>query len=296
MKKRANPGRLDVTRESYNGVVTTIDTGPRSDNRGILFAERMRRAVDFRRVAVAPPLTPVVEHCWLADWDLTEPIEQKVVAHPCVNLVWQNDDRPRAHGPSRTLTRRPLSGRCRVLGVQFRPGGFAGVAPGHTLVDTSISAAELFGGDDLAAATSVIDSEASDEDRVAAVQELLERAMPSAVDDAVARTMALAHRCRTDRSILRVDDLATAGRVSARTAQRLFATHIGLSPKWVIRRYRAIEAIEHADGAVNWSALAARLGYADQAHLIREFGAATGFSPTGYVARLDETASFTRDR
>lgn len=58
---------------------------------------------------------------------------------------------------------------------------------------------------------------------------------------------------------------------------------MGVPPKWVILRYRVQEAIERAAPEADWAALAADLGYSDQAHLVRDFTATIGVSPTAYA-------------
>lgn len=97
--------------------------------------------------------------------------------------------------------------------------------------------------------------------------------------------MGLADRIRTDRTIRRVADFAQAEGMSVRALQRLFAGYVGVSPKWVLLRYRVHEALERAasDAEVDWAALAAELGYSDQAHLIRDISATVGVSPTAYA-------------
>ena len=97
---------------------------------------------------------------------------------------------------------------------------------------------------------------------------------------------ALVDRIRTDRTIRRVADFARAEGMSVRLLQRLFAGYVGVGPKWVILRYRIHEALEHAeaDRKADWAALAADLGYADQAHLVRDFTATVGVPPTAYAA------------
>jgi AraC-like DNA-binding protein len=72
-----------------------------------------------------------------------------------------------------------------------------------------------------------------------------------------------------------------------RGVQRLFAEYVGIGPKWVIRRYRLHEVTERmaAGGEIDWAALAADLGYADQGHFIRDFKNMFGEPPTWYARR-----------
>lgn len=90
-----------------------------------------------------------------------------------------------------------------------------------------------------------------------------------------------------DPRIARVDDLAARCESSVRRVQRLFAEYVGVSPKWVIRRYRLHEVTERmaAGSRIDWAGLAAELGYADQAHLARDFTSVFGEPPTHYAAR-----------
>jgi AraC-like DNA-binding protein len=88
-------------------------------------------------------------------------------------------------------------------------------------------------------------------------------------------------------TILKVDNLIERFNYSKRTLQRLFRQYVGVSPKWIIQRYRLHEAAEQiASGqAENWPALAVDLGYFDQAHFIRDFKAIVGQSPAEYARR-----------
>ena len=72
-----------------------------------------------------------------------------------------------------------------------------------------------------------------------------------------------------------------------RGLQRLFAEYVGIGPKWVIRRYRLHEVTARmaAGRAIDWAALAADLGYADQGHFIRDFKTMFGEPPTWYAQR-----------
>jgi AraC-like DNA-binding protein len=105
-------------------------------------------------------------------------------------------------------------------------------------------------------------------------------------DAAAEQAAELVARITADPALRRVDQLAAASGTSARSLQRLFADYVGVSPKWVMRRARLHEAAERADGGelVEWAELAADLGYADQAHLTRDFTATIGIPPTHYAA------------
>ena len=80
--------------------------------------------------------------------------------------------------------------------------------------------------------------------------------------------------------------MSVASGLTARSLQRLFAEYVGVSPKWVMRRARLHEAAQRASGGepIDWAELAADLGYADQAHLSRDFTATLGVSPTKYTS------------
>ena len=90
-----------------------------------------------------------------------------------------------------------------------------------------------------------------------------------------------------DPAVTRVETLADELGVSVRGLQRLFAEYVGIGPKWVIRRYRLHEVTERmaAGGEIDWAALAADLGYADQGHFIRDFKSMFGEPPTWYAER-----------
>ncbi|MGP3947627.1 AraC family transcriptional regulator [Streptomyces sp. 7N604] len=278
--------------------------GPRRDTRGILDAPDLFARVHFRRREPAEPLRPYLEHYWLIDWDLSEPYASHVVPHPSVNIVFQRyGDRPgfgEVAGIGLELFTTKLEGRGRVCGVQFRPGGFRPFAPGRPVSQWTgrrLPLADVFeggvpeggvpeGGGSGDPAARVLGPEGEDA-RVAALDAFLLGLRPEA-DPQADLAMAIAHRIRTDRTLRRVADvadIAEAEGLSVRGLQRLFAAYVGVSPKWVILRYRIHEALERAATAtdVDWAGLAADLGYSDQAHLVRDFTATIGVPPTAYV-------------
>lgn len=67
-----------------------------------------------------------------------------------------------------------------------------------------------------------------------------------------------------------------------------FHDDVGLPPKAVARiaRFMRTQAMASAEReAINWASMAAAGGYADQSHLVREFRALSGSTPTEWLAR-----------
>lgn len=94
-----------------------------------------------------------------------------------------------------------------------------------------------------------------------------------------------------DRSVTRVSDVAARFGLSTRSLQRLFHRYVGVSPKWVLRRYRLHEAAARiTEAAGDWARVANELGYFDQSHFIREFTRAVGRPPAAYARALGTVA------
>ncbi|MER7519312.1 helix-turn-helix domain-containing protein [Streptomyces sp. NPDC126499] len=269
-------------------------------------AELLAR-VRFRRHAPAPELRPYLEHYWFIDWDLTEPYASHVVPHPSVNVVFGREEGSGDSGESGgfvdsavvsgiglDLFTKKLTGRGRVCGAQFRPGGFRPFAPAWPVshwTGRTAPLTEAFPDAGRGAASGVLGPD-EDHARVAALDAFLLAHGP-ATDPAADEAMALVDLVRGDRTVRRVSALARAAGLSARSLQRLFASHVGVGPKWVILRYRIHEALERAaSGSAaappDWALLAAELGYSDQAHLVRDFTATVGVPPTAYARALSD--------
>lgn len=69
-----------------------------------------------------------------------------------------------------------------------------------------------------------------------------------------------------------------------KTFVRRFRRHMGLAPKQFsrVRRLQRVLQSIGAPGSVDWAALAIDHGYTDQAHLIHDFRALTGVTPSAY--------------
>lgn len=89
-------------------------------------------------------------------------------------------------------------------------------------------------------------------------------------------------------SLRTVSATAQAFRMSERSLQLLFQTHVGVGVKWIIARRRLLEAIERAQSqqSSTWVEIAAELGYSSQSHFSRDFKKITGIAPSEYLKSL----------
>ncbi|MCM2418454.1 MULTISPECIES: DUF6597 domain-containing transcriptional factor [unclassified Streptomyces] len=258
--------------------------------RGVLRPAVAATRFELLREEPAEAVAPYVEFYWIVRWDLRgrPPHEQKVLSHPNVHLVFEEPETA-VYGVQRGVFTRVLRDRGQVLGIKFRPGGFRPLlgSPVADLTDRSVPAAELFGPAVTTAERTILG--ASDVSTMTATAEsLLLSLLPgpeTAPDPVTAEVAAMVERITASPSLFRVDEVADDLGVSVRRLQRLFAEHVGASPKWVLRRARLHEAAARADQGVgiDWSALAADLGYSDQSHLTRDFTATVGASPARYA-------------
>ncbi|MFE3454141.1 DUF6597 domain-containing transcriptional factor [Nonomuraea sp. NPDC059194] len=232
----------------------------------------------FQRHAVASPspdLAPFVERYWMVSWEYGEPYRQLVVPYPNVHLTFR-DDGAIVQGVQGGHRIRVLAGTSGVFGVAFRPGGFRPFLRRSvsTITNRSIEASQVF------------PAAPPDPVEVETVEDYLRSRLPER-DARAERAADIVATIVARPELTRVDALARHLGTSVRELQRLFAEYVGIGPKWVIRRYRLHEVTERlARGVpIDWPGLAAELGYADQAHFVRDFKDVFGESPTRYAER-----------
>jgi AraC-like DNA-binding protein len=251
-----------------------------ASTRGILRPDEGRRHFRLTREPPSPDLAPWVERHWMVEWDLREPYTQELLNHPTVNLAVEPETAG-VNGIRTARDRRTIAGSGRVVGVKFRPGGFQPFLGRsvHTLTNRVVPLEAVFGANALAAAVR------AEPDEPFAVMEAFLRERRPAPDPQLDVIAAIVRTMLDDPAVARVDELAARHAMSPRTLQRLFRRYVGVSPKWVLQRYRLHEAAERiAEGRDgDWAATALELGYFDQAHFIRDFKALIGASPARYA-------------
>lgn len=247
-----------------------------------------------RHHIVCPALAPFVEWYWSVSWDRTglPTHRSEVLSHPAVNLSVEDGTEPRfgvalpavlVHG---VVTRRfavDLTGSGRVVAARFRPGGFrafVGATPERNQVQP---AAEVLGRDTSGLLRAVTSTEDNGQ-RAAFLDAFLGDLAPEPGPSFVEFSRVL-HFVQHRRDLVRVADVADATGFEIRALQRMFRHYIGVGLKAVLARYRLQDAVQQLDAGkdVDLAALAAALGWYDQAHFSREFRAVVGVSPRAYL-------------
>ncbi|HET9767958.1 MAG TPA: helix-turn-helix domain-containing protein [Thermoanaerobaculia bacterium] len=251
---------------------------------------------DHRRYWPSSDLAPFVEHYWIVRWDLGAPATAETLPHPAVHMVFRAG-RAELVGVMRGRFTTRLEGRGGVIGAKFRPGGFRPFVerPIAAFADRRWPLADVLGERVDALAEQVFACFDRDRDAIAHIESFLRTYRPAtdAAMELAARTVA---RIAGDRTIRRVERLLDDAGTTRRGLQRLFREYVGATPKWVIQRYRLIEAAARlaAGDAADGAALAFDLGYADQAHFIRDFKRIVGQPPAAYARALKANAAPSR--
>jgi AraC-like DNA-binding protein len=280
-KNATNP----IKPNEYQDLNKNIDK-PIGSARGVFKDAPMPDNFEHSRHAPSSALAGVVQHFWAVRWHVQgQPQAVKTLPHPNVHLVIERG-RSGIFGIASGRFTRLLEARGCVFGVKFRPGGFRPflAKPVSTLTNHSLPIHAVF-----ANAESIeADVLAHDtvEAMIAVISDFLIARLPPA-DDNTDRVAKMVDSIEHDRSITTVEQLVAKLGINKRALQRLFNEYVGVSPKWVINRYRLHEALEQlAHGRPpDWAVLALELGYFDQAHFIRDFKALVGYAPAEY-ARL----------
>jgi AraC-like DNA-binding protein len=264
------------------------------DTRGILRPEQVGRAFELARPPVAPALRSLVQAHWAVTWHLPpgDVRRTEVLTHPAMHLVCEPDG-VLVYGVQRRLFVRTLTGAGFAVGARLRPGGFGELVdvPVQELTDRRVPVTEVFGaaGAELERAAAGAHTTA---ERTAVLEAFLLGRLPAPSPDALL-VRAVVEDIATAPPDTPVADLAARHGVSTRTLQRLFARHVGVGPKWVLRRLRlhdALEGITPGGPPPEWTRLALDLGYFDHAHFIRDFRAVVGRSPAQYARELAAAA------
>ncbi|MEU7633727.1 helix-turn-helix domain-containing protein [Nocardia sp. NPDC049220] len=278
-----------------------------TDTKGILHPDEQAKHRSLVRCPPSPAVDRYVEWYWSVRWDLRgrAPYRAEVLSYPSVNITFERSDTRTGgfvNGVSTTKFVRELGGLGETFGIRFRAGGFGaftGLDVG-SFRDSSVDITDVM--PDAGELTERVLDADTDERRRAVVEEYL-GGRPAADDPTYRLVLRIVDAMATDLELTRVDQITDRFGVPTRTLQRMFRRYVGAGPKWVLRRYRLQDGADLlAKGRTDdLAALAAELGYFDQAHFSREFTAEVGMAPLEYAknslrSRNEVTAKVTPTR
>lgn len=253
--------------------------------KGVVNPATAKKTFRLERYQPPPSLVPFLDHFWLVEWDLGDspPYVQRTMPYPCVNLAF-DAGRSGVFGVPSGAFDYELKRAGKVLGLRFRAGAFRALLgrPVHTITDQVLPFSSVFPWDDAAAERDVL-ARPDDAGMIEAATSLLCPVLPPA-DPQVERIAAILRMVEQSPGLTRVEELAASAGIGLRSLQHLFSEYVGVSPKWVIRRYRLHEAADRlASGAqVDLTDLALTLGYFDQSHFTSDFHKLVGHPPAQY--------------
>lgn len=261
--------------------------------KGVVHPATARKTFRLERYLPSAALAPFLDHYWVVEWDLRDKpaYVQRTLPYPCVNLVF-DAGRSAVFGVPTGAFDYVLEDAGKVLGLRFRPGAFRAFLgkPAHTITDRVLPIAEVFPWGNVAAEISVLGAQ-DDAAMIAAADSLLSECLPEP-DPKVERITRILRIAEEAPGLTQVEDLADGAGIGVRALQQLFSDYVGVSPKWVIRRYRLHEAADRlANGEeVDLSTLALELGYFDQAHFTADFHKLVGKPPAQYRRAVQAAA------
>ncbi len=237
-------------------------------------------AVASYRERPAPAALAAWAEC---SWELEahEDLAHRVVPDGCIDLVWTPDGGLRVAGPNTTAftARIPRGGA--AAGVRMRPGGAPALLglDAAGLRDTSPPAVDALG-PGLAPLAEALDGAAGPRERGELMLAWLtgRRAGGEEPDPLVA---AVAGRLGGEPR-LGLGALSRDLGVGERHLRRRVVAGVGYGPRRLARvlRLRRALALAGREQDLGWAAVAARCGYADQAHLARDCADLAGAPPT----------------
>jgi AraC-like DNA-binding protein len=239
------------------------------------FVECIWRAVDDAPDVARPPEAIAPDGCleWIfhraapyAAWDA----RGEAAVQPASLLV----------GLGTHPTRIAPTGRVDTLGVRFRPGGAHPFLrlPLEELADASVDAPAVFGSAGARLTEEMGNAPTAESARHAVEAFLLRRRIDAPASRPLRNAL---DRLLRSGGRASVGALAESAAWSPRQLEREFRRRVGLSPKALSRiaRFQNLLRLASRDPRRGWAELAGDAGYADQAHMTREFRALSGATP-----------------
>jgi transcriptional regulator GlxA family with amidase domain len=179
-----------------------------------------------------------------------------------------------------------------MMGVHFRPGGafpFFGAAVGE-LANSHVALEDLWGKSAIELREKLCSAVTSQQRCQILEATLTDRLRRFSEHPAVSLALDIFGPAGIGDSVR-----AVANRVglSQRHFIQVFTAQVGLTPKLFCRvlRFQRVRDVVDQAAALNWAHLALACGYYDQSHMIDDFRAFSGVSPTEYLSQRNKRLS-----
>lgn len=258
-------------------------------HKGILDPLVAATRFQLSRYLPSAALAPFVEHHWTIHWDLRgQPAYiSEVLPHSSVNFAFTTD-RAWITGVTTGMYQYEVKDAGLIVGTMFKPGGFypfwgQSIAQ---LTDREVDVVEAFTEVGEGFRQTLLGLK-DDEAMVARVEELLLSKNP-VHDKNMVLIDSILSAVAADTDLRSVETVAERFKTSGRTLQHIFQKYVGVGLKWVLMRYRLLEAVELAAQLQdpNWASIAADLGYSHQSHFVNDFKKLVGKSPHLYAQSI----------
>jgi len=257
--------------------------------RGVLRQKKSYQKSVHHRFFANSKLEPFVEHYWSVSWDLSnqDPYLAETLPYPSVHIVFQ-EGKTQVFGVTKNRFSVTLMGKGSVFGIKFRPGGFYPIFRNNLslLTDKRIPISELFHEPLLEIEKEIFKTE-EESKKVQIVEPWLESVLQK-YDPMISFINTIIDQIKNDRKIQTVEQISKLFSINQRNLQRLFHKYVGVSPKWVVQRFRIQEVAERIekDQTLPYAEIALELGYFDQSHFIKDFKNTIGLTPEEYLRSL----------
>lgn len=253
--------------------------------KGVLHYRQNNKKYDLRRYFPGANFNSFIEQIWIVDWNLKENQvhKQQNIPDPNFHLVINNNC-VKLLGPVSKVYSFNMRDTGRIIGVKFECGALTEHLsnPVCEYVDKDFLAKKIFAPDFEEALLALFHVQ-SDGAIVNEIQKCLEPFVPplSVQKNTTQRLVSL---IKNNEDICKVEQLSQSANISQRAVQRYFSKYVGLSPKWVIRKYRLSKVLEELENSsISILDVVSKLGYVDQSHLIRDSKEILGVTPKKYA-------------
>ena len=251
---------------------------------GVLHHNRAQENYQLRRY-FSDKLSNLVEQYWLVNWDLGgEHIHtQKNLPDPNPHLFFDGTSL-KLLGPVSKVYQYQMQSNGAITGVKFAIGALAELIqmPMTDLVDK-----ELIPDSVLPVNSSKIIAQLQQVNTDEEAIEVLEANLSGLIIQSSEKRQIVENifrQIKHNNDIHTVAELSSAVNLSTRTIQRYCQQYIGLSPKWLLRKYRLHQMLAQIEqGESDVISLVERRDYTDQAHLIKDMQQILGITPSQYL-------------